>query len=159
MTSYSESSPVKSSSGAHCKGFNFHVSLMCLICIFKINNFITKHIFTSPKMGLHQCQQKIKLLMQVNFFISETFAHNTYGIQSYCLKLRLTLILIFVSCQRFIRLSLRMRMTVSVEGVFVDVGQTAVPGGSGCWVFCSASCCSSAFCLDSLLYVRFECLD
>ncbi len=44
-------------------------------------------------------------------------------------------------------------MAVIMEGVFVDVGQTAVPGGSGCWGFCSASCCSSAFCLDSLLYV------
>lgn len=51
-----------------------------LICIFKINNFIPKHIFTSPKMGQHQCQQKIKLLMQVIFFIWETIAHNTYSI-------------------------------------------------------------------------------
>lgn len=58
-----------------------------------------------------------------------------------------------LSCQRSTRLRLLMTMTVSMEGVFVDVGQNAVPGGSGCLGFCSVSCCSSAFCLDSLLYV------
>lgn len=31
MTTYTETAPVKSTSGAHCKGLNYYVSLICLI--------------------------------------------------------------------------------------------------------------------------------